>query len=58
MMRTNAAIRADAARLPRSWRPGTKMQLTVRDVRRVEGTTPPFNQENTGGNYEGHAQDY
>jgi len=53
-----AATRADAARLLRSWRPGTKMQLTVRDVRRVEGTTPPFNQENTGGNYEGHAQDY
>jgi hypothetical protein len=24
---------------------------------RAEGTTPPFNQQNTGGNYEGHAQD-
>jgi hypothetical protein len=24
---------------------------------RAEGTTPPFNQHNTGGNDEGHAQD-
>ena len=40
MTRTNAVVIALATELPhgcrsRSWRPGTKMQLTVRDVRRT-----------------------